>query len=74
MISILIGNDAYAIEREVEKFKTQTHSLWRDFNIHRFDASFLDAALSAAVSVPFGGGSKLIVVENCDSSILENWD
>ena len=25
MISILIGNDTYAIEREVEKFKTQTH-------------------------------------------------
>ena len=66
MISILIGNDTYAIEREVEKFKTQTHPLWRDFNIHRFDASSLDAALSAAASVPFGGGNKLIVVENCD--------
>jgi DNA polymerase III subunit delta len=66
MISILIGNDTYAIAREVEKFKTQTHPLWRDFNIHRFDASSLDAALSAAASVPFGGGSKLIVVENCD--------
>lgn len=66
MISILIGNDTYAIEREVEKFKTQTHPLWRDFNIHRFDASYLDAALSAAASVPFGGGNKLIVVENCD--------
>jgi DNA polymerase-3 subunit delta len=66
MISILIGNDTYAIEREVENFKTQTHPLWRDFNIHRFDASSLDAALSAAVSVPFGGGNKLIVVENCD--------
>jgi len=66
MIYILIGNDTYAIAREVEKFKTQTHPLWRDFNIHRFDASSLDAALSAAASVPFGGGSKLIVVENCD--------
>ncbi len=66
MISILIGNDTYAIEREVEKFKTQVHPLWRDFNIHRFDASSLDAALSAAASVPFGGGNKLIVVENCD--------
>ena len=66
MISILIGNDTYAIEREVENFKTQTHPLWRDFNIHRFDASSLDAALSAAASVPFGGGNKLIVVENCD--------
>ena len=66
MISILIGNDTYAIEREVEKFKTQTHPLWRDFNIHRFDASSLDAALSAAASVPFGGGNKLIVVENGD--------
>ena len=66
MISILIGNDTYAIEREVEKFKTQTPLLWRDFNIHRFDASSLDAALSAAASVPFGGGNKLIVVENCD--------
>ena len=66
MISILIGNDTYAIEREVEKFKTQTHPLWRDFNIHRFDTSSLDAALSAAASVPFGGGNKLIVVENCD--------
>jgi DNA polymerase-3 subunit delta len=66
MISILIGNDTYAIEREVENFKTQTHPLWRNFNIHRFDASSLDAALSAAASVPFGGGNKLIVVENCD--------
>src|SRR4028119_861860 len=66
MISILIGNDTYAIEREVEKFKTQTHALWRDFNIHRRNASSLDAALSAAASVPFGGGNKLIVVENCD--------
>lgn len=66
MISILIGNDTYAIEREVENFKTQTHPLWRDFNIHRFDASSLDAALSAAASVPFGGGNKLIVVENGD--------
>ncbi|MCW6053239.1 DNA polymerase III subunit delta [Lyngbya sp. CCAP 1446/10] len=66
MIYILIGNDTYAIAREVEKCKTQTHPLWRDFNIHRFDASSLDAALSAAASVPFGGGSKLIVVENCD--------
>lgn len=66
MISILIGNDTYAIERDVENFKTQTHPLWRDFNIHRFDASSLDAALSAAASVPFGGGNKLIVVENCD--------
>lgn len=66
MISILIGNDTYAIEREVEKFKTQTHPLWRDFNIHRRNASSLDAALSAAASVPFGGGNKLIVVENCD--------
>ncbi|MCU0542666.1 MAG: DNA polymerase III subunit delta [Oscillatoriaceae cyanobacterium Prado104] len=66
MISILIGNDTYAIEREVEKFKTQIHPLWRDFNIHRFEASSLDAALSAAASVPFGGGNKLIIVENCD--------
>lgn len=66
MISILIGNDTYAIEREVENFKTQTHPLWRDFNIHRFDASSLDAALSAAASVPFGGGNKLIIVENGD--------
>lgn len=66
MIYILIGNDTYAIAREVEKCKTHTHPLWRDFNIHRFDASSLDAALSAAASVPFGGGSKLIVVENCD--------
>jgi DNA polymerase-3 subunit delta len=66
MISLLIGNDTYAIEREVENFKTQAHPLWRDFNIHRFDASSLDAALSAAASVPFGGGNKLIVVENCD--------
>jgi hypothetical protein len=39
MISILIGNDTYAIEREVEKFKTQTHPLWRDFNIYRRNAS-----------------------------------
>ncbi len=66
MISILTGNDTYAIEREVEKFKAQTHPLWRDFNIHRFDASSLDVAISAAASVPFGVGSKLIVVENCD--------
>ena len=66
MISILIGNDTYAIEREVENFKIQTHPLWRDFNIHRFHASSLDAALSAAASVPFGGGNKLIVIENCD--------
>lgn len=66
MIALLVGNDGYAIEREIEKLKAQTHPLWRNFNVHRFSFQQLDAAVSAAFCLPFGEGCKLIVVENCD--------
>lgn len=66
MISLLVGNDTEAIGRQLVALKALTHPVWRDFNVHRFSAEQLSAALSAAFSVPFGEGSKLIVVENCD--------
>ncbi|NES98960.1 MAG: DNA polymerase III subunit delta, partial [Desertifilum sp. SIO1I2] len=66
MILLLVGNDTEAIKGELAALKTQTHPLWRDFNVHRFSAEQLSAAIACAFSVPFGEGGKLIIVENCD--------
>ncbi|MBE9224133.1 DNA polymerase III subunit delta [Phormidium sp. LEGE 05292] len=66
MITLLIGNDTEAIKRELASLKVQTHPVWRDFNVHRFSAEQLSAAIMSALSVPLGEGSKLIIVEGCD--------
>ena len=72
MISILIGNDTYAIEREVENFKTQTHPRWRDFNIHRFDASSLQPSL-LLLQFLSAVETNLLSLKMAISSNLEKW-
>ena len=66
MITILVGNDQYAIEREIKAFKAKTNPQWRNFNFHRFSAQELESAIICALTVAFGEGTKLVVVENCD--------
>ena len=73
MISILIGNDTYAIEREVENFKTQTHPLWRDFNIHRRNASSLMQPSLLLLQFLSAVETNLLSLKIAISSNLEKW-
>ncbi|MGK7875399.1 MAG: DNA polymerase III subunit delta [Xenococcaceae cyanobacterium] len=66
MITILVGNDQHAIEREITAFKAKTNPRWRDFNFHRFPSEQLESAMVCALTGVFGDGQKLVVVENCD--------
>jgi DNA polymerase-3 subunit delta len=65
-ITLLIGDDRHAIEREIAQYKRQIDPAWQHFNFHRFDSSQLEAAISCARSAPFGAGQKAVVVEGCN--------
>ncbi len=66
MIRIFVGNDEYAIEREIKAIRAEIKPQWRAFNDHRFDSSQLEEAVACSLTSVFGGGQKLVVVTGCD--------
>ena len=66
MIRIFVGNDEYAIEREIKAIRAKIKPQWRAFNYHRFDSSQLEEAVASSLTCVFGGGQKLVVVTGCD--------
>ncbi|MEA5468579.1 DNA polymerase III subunit delta [Spirulina sp. 06S082] len=66
MIAILVGDDRYAIEREIAAYQSRVSSQWRHFNIHRFSSNALESAIACARAAAFGDGRKVVVVEECN--------
>jgi DNA polymerase III subunit delta len=67
MITLLIGDDQYAIKKKLTSFKTALDPAWTTFNYHRFPQSSLSDAIDCALTIPFGTlKAKLIVVEDCN--------
>lgn len=67
MISLLVGDDFYAINKKLSEFKTSLDPAWINFNYHRFNASALEEALDCALTRALGRGkAKLVVVEDCN--------
>ena len=66
MISILTGDDRFAIEREIAAYKAEINSTWQYLNYHRFESNELETALVLSRTAPFGCGKKVVVIENCN--------
>jgi DNA polymerase-3 subunit delta len=67
MITLLIGDDQYAIKKKLTSFKSALDPAWTTFNYHRFPQSSLSDAIDCALTIPFGTlKAKLIVVEDCN--------
>ncbi|MBD2608964.1 DNA polymerase III subunit delta [Scytonema hofmannii FACHB-248] len=67
MITLLIGDDQYAIKKKLTSFKSALDPAWTTFNYHRFPQSSLSDAIDCALTIPFGTlKTKLIVVEDCN--------
>ncbi|HAZ48780.1 MAG TPA: DNA polymerase III subunit delta [Cyanobacteria bacterium UBA11369] len=67
MISLLVGDDVYAISKKLSEFKTSLDPTWINFNYHRFNAEALEEAIDCALTRALGRGrAKLVVVEDCN--------
>lgn len=66
MITILVGNDSYAIAKQIATYKAEIHPNWQHFNFHRFNSSEIEDAIAVSRTAVFGDGNKLVVVDNCD--------
>ena len=67
MISLLVGDDVYRINKKLLELKKSLDPAWIDFNYHRFNASALEDAIDCALTCALGSGKgKLVVVEECN--------
>lgn len=67
MISLLVGDDVYAINKKLSELKKSLDPAWISFNYHQFNASALEDAIDCALTRAFGRGkAKLVVVEECN--------
>ncbi len=67
MISLLVGDDRYAISQKLLTFKKSLDSAWLSFNYHRFHASAVDEAIYCALTPALGSvKAKLVIVEDCN--------
>ncbi|KAM3109427.1 DNA polymerase III subunit delta [Phormidesmis sp. 146-33] len=70
MITLLTGDDQFAIRQKLEQYKAELDPQWLEFCYHRFPASALEQAISAARTPSLSGGKRLVVVEDCN---LKQW-
>jgi DNA polymerase-3 subunit delta len=70
MIILLTGDDQFAIRQKLEHYKAELDPQWLEFCYHRFPASALEQAMSAARTPSLSGGKRLVVVEDCN---LKHW-
>jgi DNA polymerase III subunit delta len=70
MIVLLTGDDQFAIRQKLEQYKAELDPQWLEFCYHRFSASALEQAISAARTPSLSGGKRLVVVEDCN---LKQW-
>ncbi|MBD1862403.1 MULTISPECIES: DNA polymerase III subunit delta [Trichocoleus] len=70
MIALLTGDDQFAIRQKLEQYKAELDPQWLEFCYHRFPASALEQAISAARTPSVSGGKRLVVVEDCN---LKQW-
>lgn len=69
MIHILTGNDRHAIKQYIgylTKLITKTDPWLQRLNVHHYGMNQLEDAINTAITLPFGNGGKLVVVENCE--------
>jgi DNA polymerase-3 subunit delta len=64
MITILVGNDSYAIAKQINAYKSEINPNWQQFNFHRFSFEKIEEAIAVSRTAVFGEGKKLVVVEN----------
>jgi len=77
-LTLLVGDDTYAIQTHLERLKAQLDPAWRKLNVHTFEATTLKAdalgqllrcqVYPTACSPPMVGDTKLIIVSDCDLS------
>lgn len=70
MIVLLTGDDQFAIRQKLAQYKVELDPQWLEFCYHRFPASALEQAISAARTPSLSGGKRLVVVEDCN---LKQW-
>jgi DNA polymerase III subunit delta len=70
MITILVGNDSYAIAKQINAYKSEINPNWQQFNFHRFSFEKIEEAISVSRTAGFGDGKKLVVVGNCDFKVF----
>ncbi|NJO66100.1 MAG: DNA polymerase III subunit delta [Leptolyngbyaceae cyanobacterium RM1_405_57] len=70
MIVLLTGDDQFAIQQKLEQYKAELDPQWLEFCYHRFPASALEQAISAARTPSLSGGKRLVIVEDCN---LKQW-
>lgn len=69
----LVGDDRYAIQQQLKSFKERLNTNWRDFNYHTYPPANLTDALAAARTPPLGDQQKIIVVENCQFTNVQQF-
>lgn len=70
MIVLLAGDDQFAIRQKLEQYKAELDPQWLEFCYHRFPASALEQAISAARTPSLSGGKRLVILEDCN---LKQW-
>lgn len=69
----LVGDDRYAIQQQLKSFKQKLNTTWRDFNYHTYPPANLADALAAARTPPLGDQQKIIVVEDCQFTNVQQF-
>lgn len=71
MITVLIGDDNYAIKKKIASLLKELDPRWKSLNYHRFPGSNLAEAIDCAMTLGFGTKqNKVIVVEEVAFSKL----
>ena len=70
MIVLLTGDDQFAVRQKLDQYKAELDPQWLEFCYHRFPASALEQAISAARTPSLSGGKRLVIVEDCN---LKQW-
>ena len=66
MIHILVGDDRYRIQKEINKYKQQIPQHLQALNYQRYSNDNLSEAIIDALSVSFNNCQKVVVIENCN--------
>lgn len=66
MIHILVGDDRYRIQKEINKYKQQIPQHLQALNYQRYSSDSLSEAIIDVLSVSFSNCQKVVVIENCN--------
>lgn len=66
-VLVLAGEEDFLVSRRVSELKAElVDPAWLSFNFQRLESPDLQEVTDAALSLPFGPGAKMVLIDRCD--------